>query len=896
MSKRSRISKGKGHSTSSSKKSRNAVFTEVRTTEQLEQINATDSTSLPFYCWLSSPRVEIPEESKLSAHVHVINADQLSQAIEIARGMSNTRRWLFLDTRNMASEDLKKIISSAPNKQSRDVTTLVCDDKGKERMGVILVEDKLFNSLHLTSNDINVTIADIQRSADSSGDYKVNKSVTAPLIGRMDRLKLSLGISDGGVVDLISFRSAYYVLILFSFIAMSIISQSAAISGDEFKYIDQAEKVYNYFATGGADKAAITKEGIDPQHYNAQSFDNVLYMFQRWFDFEDQFKLRHLVNSWSGWLTIVVASAISLFLMGYRAAFLTLLFCLFSPRFLGHSMNNHRDIPFALAAVLMVYFAIKVYRRWPQYHMPSLLGLSFSIAFGYSLRFGGGVLLTGILCVSAFFYWLWIDARFKIFNKDKINQGFALLIAVIGVAAASFFIGLVNWPFGLEGPIKNTSEVMKATTNLGVAIRQLFEGENIMSNTIPSYYTAKYMFISIPAIILLCFPISFMALGNMSRRKKFFTSLVIFCFLFPLTYSYFTVKNDYGGWRHFLFTFPFLAILSSIGLTALSRRMKTQKAQLATIAVGCLLLAHPIVFSLQSHPNYYTYFNEFVGGIKGAKGYYETDYSLNSIKNGADWLIAHRDELPDTSRPLLIATNDSPSLSHYLRNYTDDFQVVYTRYYEKSGKDWDYGIYAMAYIDGKQIRGGLWPPTAGVVYEKMAGGVPIGVVVKRVSKEDFLGMEAMNSQNWAQAIQHFNKYLEINPNNEEVWVAKGRVELVQQKYEESEKSLQQALKLYPDYINAHDAHGRLRYYTNDFAGAVESFDKTTDYRKNYYMGYYFKALSYLQLKNYDAAIRESNTCLQYNTFGGCYDCAAQAYQAKGDPQNAQRYIDAKSKL
>ena len=86
----------------------------------------------------------------------------------------------------------------------------------------------------------------------------------------------------------------------------------------EHKYITQAEKVYNYFASKGEDKSAITKVGIDPQHYNSQSFDVIVYTVGKWLNIKDTFRFRHQMNAITGWLMIFFAAMIAIDIAGYR--------------------------------------------------------------------------------------------------------------------------------------------------------------------------------------------------------------------------------------------------------------------------------------------------------------------------------------------------------------------------------------------------------------------------------------------------------------------------------------------------------------------------------------------------------------------------------------------------
>ncbi len=79
------------------------------------------------------------------------------------------------------------------------------------------------------------------------------------------------------------------------------------------------------------------------------------------------------------------------------------------------------------------------------------------------------------------------------------------------------------------------------------------------------------------------------------------------------------------------------------------------KWALALLLTAGLLL--PARFMLATHPTEYVYFTDLAGGIKGANGFYETDYYMNSVKQGYKWLMENRLEKLPAHDTMTIATN-----------------------------------------------------------------------------------------------------------------------------------------------------------------------------------------------------------------------------------------------
>jgi len=77
----------------------------------------------------------------------------------------------------------------------------------------------------------------------------------------------------------------------FLLIVMLLMSRNAGISCDDVLHYNQSESVYNYFATHGADQAAL-QTSVNHLKYYGQSFDNVVTILIRWFGIDDVFRFR----------------------------------------------------------------------------------------------------------------------------------------------------------------------------------------------------------------------------------------------------------------------------------------------------------------------------------------------------------------------------------------------------------------------------------------------------------------------------------------------------------------------------------------------------------------------------------------------------------------------------
>ena len=687
------------------------------------------------------------------------------------------------------------------------------------------------------------------------------------------------------------YRLIYLMTAIVSLFLITHLSQNAAISGDEYRYIDQASRVYDYYTSFGSDKAAVTQGGIDPQHYNAQSFDNVLYAVQKWMGIDaDTFGFRHFWNAVIGWFAIFLASLIALKIGGFRMAIITFLLLFLSPRFLGHSYNNHRDIPMAAAVVFAVYFMIPWLKSLPRIRWKYFLWVVIGIAWAYSLRLGGGVLVMGYLLAFTGLAYLVQSGSFSACIKN-IGSGLYMLGSSLLACMVGFGLGVLTWPFALEGPVANSLEVLSASAELGVSLRQVFEGEQLWSNAMPWYYTGKWMLITIPTFVLAAFFFSFFSVKRVLNRDNLLSWLmVLFAVILPLTYALVIVGTHYGGWRHFIFVYPFIAILAAMGVEGVFRMFAKYKLNNLIWLAFPVFMFQPIMFIIKNHPFEYMYFNELIGGTKGAHGHFETDYSLNSLKEASQWLIENVVRDYTGEEPLIIATNDIRTSRHYFRNYSDKVRVRYTRFYEKSKDDWDYATFYCAYIHPHQIREGYWPPVE-TVHEVLVDRVPVGAVVKRVSKDDLLGYKAMDEGRFQEALTYFLNYLELNDKSEEIWLALAQVQSQLGQRNMAYESAKRALELLPGYAQALSIIINQYLTVRDFPTVLSYAEEMLAGTPHHFLGHFFKANALKEMDRIPEAIEALEDAIRYNpSFRGSYQLLAECYLQLGDREMAERVI------
>ncbi len=534
--------------------------------------------------------------------------------------------------------------------------------------------------------------------------------------------------------------------ILLLFLILS--SKEAGISGDEDLHYQQSIAVYNYFASGGTDQSALNTPATHLKYYG-QSFDNLATILINWFNIDDIYFFRHVMNALAAWICILLAAMLSIWLSGYGAGMLTLVLFALSPTFLGHAQNNLKDIPFALAYLAGSLFMLK----WlfaERITWRNTLLLILSIAFCISIR-PGGVLLICYLLLFTLIVEIKTYRETKKLNFSILKIKFLYLFLIIFL---SYLLGILLWPYALQNPVTGFWESFKVMTQFPSTIRQIFEGKMEWSDWMPWYYLPKLMLLTIPLLVWLGL-FGFMTLAGKAVKKdplKYW--FLIFTVIFPVAFVIYEKSNLYGSWRHFLFIYPAMVVLASIGLKNMLFYYNNRLSQALVAGTILLLAIHPFKFMTKNHPYYYLYYNELTGGLKGAYGNYETDYYYHSIREGSEWLIEYlKKNHPGDS--LKVGTNFP---ADWFFREEKQLSVKYFPYNERSQRDWDYYIVTNSYISPTLLRSKIWPPKNSIKIIE-ADGIPICAVVKRENKFDFQGYIAFKQHLLEESVKYFEEQL-----------------------------------------------------------------------------------------------------------------------------------------
>lgn len=671
------------------------------------------------------------------------------------------------------------------------------------------------------------------------------------------------------------------------FVLMTLMSFSFGLSGDEVDMNEYGKAILKYFTTFGADDSvfhlpkSIDRDGV--LMYYGGFFDLVCAVVNTFSPF-DEYTTRHILNAWAGFIAIYFSARITALVADKRMATLCVWLMFLSPFFLGHAMNNPKDIPLAAAYIAAIYFIIRFFGKYPGVKWQDYLWVILAIGITINVRVAGILLIPYLFVYAGFIY---LSKAFAKGSEVKLSY-FArpvIIISILGYLAGSLF-----WPYGQQNPIGNPLTALSEMSNFKINLAQIWEGEKVMSGELPSSYLIKSFFITNTYALLAGLILFFIFIRKAAKSNApHIIYFVAFTALFPLFYIIYKKSNVYHAWRHVLFIFPSIVVMATLGWAYINEYIaQTWRKSFAGIGIAAVLLIEPVLFIIPTYPNTVTYHNGFAGGVEGAYGNYEVDYYYNSVKQCVDYFIEH--EMPEPGDTVLVLSNAMHLIAPDLREYKN-VHIDYVRYNEKDQKAWDYAIFHTALIPLDVIQSENWVPS-NAIFTAEVKGKPLCVLLKRTSQDDALGFEALQSGNRDQALAYFLKYLAKDSTNVNVLATTARVLMEMNKMDSAYMYASRAYGLDKTGVETKRVYGMALAYKGEAERARAIFKEIVAERPDFVMGYYYMGMVEKSMGLYREALvnfdQVAKAYLQQDPSisAECYMHMGDIFKAQGDVQQA----------
>ena len=684
-------------------------------------------------------------------------------------------------------------------------------------------------------------------------------------------------------------RHLFTALALLILVTITSLSKDAGISGDEFIQYNWADTAIIPYFTEDKDAALYDKSGLQMENYGS-SFDTFTAMLVRITGTDEIFQLRHFWNAVMGFLCMLFGGLMVRYLTrSWLWACVGMILLFFTPRLLGDSLNNPKDIPFAAGYIIGLYYALLYYGKNGG-RIGQAVGIVIGTGLAISIRVGGFVLLPTIALFAALRYIQ--NIGLSDFLKLRWKGIVPYITAFALICLGAFVMGIAAWPYGLDDPFNNPFKALEAFTKFPVTLRQLFEGKLTDSSLLPPYYLSKYLLITTP-LVSLAGMILYFFLGLFNKKNYSHDLMIVFfAAAFPVFYIWFQKSNVYGGMRQIMFVVPCIVVCATVGFALLSKllnRIKAMRVLLSAIVLaGCI---PPALHTAKNHPLQYIYFNEIVGGTQGAYGEYEMDYYLASLRQSTEWFLENvARKNPNTKYTVL--SYGMNHVKYYCRN-DKNVHVGFTRADERSSLNWDYAIFYNGFTDKSRLLNGSYPPV-GTQFTPMVDGRPMGWVIKRPSFDDLEGYKAMEKEkDYNKAIRKFISYLKADDKNSEVYFYLSNAFAGAGNLDSAIWAAKKSLSIYPEYNRA------LMSLNSYYAGkgqwdlAVKTMKQYTETRPMDSDGWFILAQMQYNKRDFNDAVESLRKTISIQPQNpDYYAIGVNIYQALKDEANARLYYNA----
>ncbi|MBK7873453.1 MAG: tetratricopeptide repeat protein [Saprospiraceae bacterium] len=694
------------------------------------------------------------------------------------------------------------------------------------------------------------------------------------------------------------FQKIFWGLAGFTLIITIILSLGSGINADDEYQNDYSEKLVSYYATMGQDTSAlnISKGNM---HLYGGFFDLVTGLTNKALGYDTldrgYHQVRHVYNAIFGVLAMLFVGLMAKEIAGWRAGILALLFIFLSPRFLGHSLMNPKDIPFAAGFAIANYYIILLLKTLPKPKWSTLIGLALGIALALATR-AGGLLLLGYLGL-----FLGLDFLFKhgfkgLSTQSKLVGTYAMY--GIGIAVTGYVLAILTWPYALQSPIANPLKALGEFSELGIKIRVLFEGENVMSDKTVWYYPVLWIIKTIPLYVLTGFVGSLILLRSILKKyAPIPVLLMLFASIFPVAYIVYKNSILHDGWRHLMFVYPSMVVMATLFWLVLESFFTKNKVfKYAIYGVLGLLMLESAIFIVRNPHYSYVYFNPIGGGLKGAYGNFETDYWGVSTKQAINWMEKQGiigDNMQDT---VVIGTSFWYPVSRLAGKYGDKVQVKYTRFNNRYSEEWDYGIYPSRYIRGPHLRSDKWPNSR-AIYAVKANNVPLTAIEKDADHFAYQGEAAIKAQNWLEATNQLQKEVAAHPDNELAWQSLASVYINTGNFPQAINAANESLRAAPQNETSLYFLGLAYLNTGNTEAGINALKESLDANDENSIVCYYLGVAYQQQQNWAEVVRYALRAIELNQrFKQAYELAAVGFEQQGDAQTAAQYRQVASQL
>ena len=315
----------------------------------------------------------------------------------------------------------------------------------------------------------------------------------------------------------------------------------------------------------------------------------------------------------------------------YKFALLGTTFLLLSPRIFAQSFYNPNDIAFMSSIIILSFIYLKFFQKFKNKYL-------FFAGFASSIS----ICLRPMAIYTPFLFVLFLFYSHLI---DKFSLSTLLRKTIVFIFITVFFSYIFNPPLWTD-PVSIIIQQFQWAINSSVT-DILYLGKFYPNTKTPWHYLIVWISVTTPLLYLVLFIFGLLKIFlnffekklSLNYKKDDLENICIFLtFLIPFASTILLSKSLLNGWRHLYFIYPFIIIISMIGLDLIIKiSNKIKKLNYIIIFIIFLSLINTSYWMYKYHPFQMVYFNFLAG--KNVQEKFELDYWGVSNKSAINYIL-----------------------------------------------------------------------------------------------------------------------------------------------------------------------------------------------------------------------------------------------------------------
>ena len=344
---------------------------------------------------------------------------------------------------------------------------------------------------------------------------------------------------------------------------------------DDYTHAEYAELLLQLYGSGFTDKSALSFVNL---YMYGGGFDMAAALLHKILPLE-LFETRRLVGACVGVVGIALTWRLGRRVGGPVAGLATLVLVTVCPAFYGHLFMNPKDIPFAIAMVVLMLGLVRLVEEYPQPSPRTVLivGLGAGLALGCRILGGFALIYAAIGAIPL----LMTEVRTHGLREAVHRLAHVVYVLIPGLLFGYLVMGLI-WPWS----IVKLDNPLQAMTYFSAFFekpwKELFNGEMVSVPDMPWSYLPTLFALKLPEAMMVTLAAGLgVTVASLFRRdvpanRKTILTMLALAATLPLMVAMVKRPALYNGIRHFLFVIPPMAVMAGFGFAWIIDRVKRQ--------------------------------------------------------------------------------------------------------------------------------------------------------------------------------------------------------------------------------------------------------------------------------------------------------------------------------